>query len=457
MARASQALKSTLILYGSLFLFMLLVIGMFGPRFMRLVVTMGHNIPQANVGTDYLTGLFWATTIGVSMLFWPVPARLRAPLMGAWIAKCFVMLAVMLIMEDRYFWMDAWVYFQDSAQKAGLFDGFALGHGTDNIICLARLHGRIFPYSYHFMKVTFGLIGFLGCYLFYRAVVMYLGFEDHRMFYVMFFWPSIIFWSSGVGKDPIVYFGLGLYALGVLGWLRTRRFRYFLYLPLGVLIAMTIRLWMGPILLGPLVVFAYLTVRSLIPRVLLSAVLAVVSVVGMHQVMERFAEENRTTSALDRINYLTETKSGAGGSGQEVDVDLSDPEQVATFLPLGVFTALFRPLPGEVLNLFGTLAGVEDVALLALMFLAVTRTSWKRLSEPVMAWLLVLIMGWAVVYSPISSLNLGMGHRYRLQIMPFMLGWLLFQARKRPKLVFAPSEALRQLKQRDPHSFPAGR
>jgi hypothetical protein len=441
MARASQALKSAPVFYVVLLSLALLLLALLGPGFLQAVAAMGHNIPQANVAGDYLFGLFWASAIGISMLFWPVPQRLKAPLMGAWIAKCVVMLGVMLIMENQYDIMDSWGYFRDSVQRVPLFDGVRFGDGTANIICLARLHSRIFPYSYHGMKVTFGLFGFLGCYLFYRAVVMYLGYEDRRMFYLMFFWPSILFWSSFLGKDPIVYFGLGLYALGAVGWLRTRRARYVLYLAVGVLIATMIRFWMGPILLGPLAVFAFFAVRNLGSRILLSGALAVGFIVGAQQVMVRFSNENRNENAVESMSNYTESESGRGGSGQEVEVDLSDPKEALRFLPLGVFTTLFRPLPGEVKNLFGTLAGLEDTALLVLMFLAVTRTSWERLREPAMLWLSVLIMGWAVAYAPISSLNLGMGHRYRLQVMPFMLCWLLYQARKRPKLVYVPSEA----------------
>jgi hypothetical protein len=419
---------------------------------------MGHNLPQAEVANDYFLGLFWASAIAVSILIWPVPARHRAPLIGTWIVKCAVMLGFMLILESRYDIIDSWGYFEASAQKAPLFDGLSLGDGSANIICLVRLHNYIFPYSYHGMKVTFGLFGFLGCYLFYRALVMYLGCEDQRMFYLLLLWPSILFWSSILGKDPIVYFGLGLYALGILGWLRTKRARYIMYASFGVAIAMMIRVWMGPILVGALLVFVVLTVRSLIPKVLLCALLAASFLAGAQQVIDHFAGRGERGGAFENINQLTASEyARAGGSSQVVSVDLTSPTQVIRFLPLGVFTALFRPMPGEVRNLFGTLAGLEDTALLVFMFLAVTRTSWKRLREPVMLWLAVLIVGWAVVYAPISSLNLGMGHRYRLQVMPFMLCWFLYQGRKRPKLAYVPSHPPSRLNQRGARSLPAAR
>ena len=36
-------------------------------------------------------------------------------------------------------------------------------------------------------------------------------------------YPSIIFWSSILGKDPIAFLGIGMYVFGVVGWSRTSR------------------------------------------------------------------------------------------------------------------------------------------------------------------------------------------------------------------------------------------
>jgi hypothetical protein len=104
---------------------------------------------------------------------------------------------------------------------------------------------------------------------------------------------------------------------------------------------------------------------------------------------------------------------------------------MAAFLPLGVFTALFRPLPGEVLNIFGIFASLENMATLGLLWLAIKRTHWEELKEPVVTWALSFVIAWSTVYAFVSSYNLGTASRYRLQILPVMICLLVYLSRRR--------------------------
>src|SRR2546427_10667316 len=72
-----------------------------------------------------------------------------------------------------------------------------------------------------------------------------------------------------------------------------------------------------------------------------------------------------------------------GGSGEEPPRPLTSVGSVVKFLPLGLFTALFRPLPGEVPNPFGLMAGVENVALLLCPGFAALRARLRDCLDPV--------------------------------------------------------------------------
>ena len=104
---------------------------------------------------------------------------------------------------------------------------------------------------------------------------------------------------------------------------------------------------------------------------------------------------------------------------------------MVAFLPVGMFTALFRPLPGEVLNVFGFFASLENMATLGLLWLAIKRTRWEELKEPVVTWALSLVVAWSTVYAFVSGYNLGTASRYRLQILPVMICLLVYLARRR--------------------------
>src|SRR5262249_8435928 len=63
--------------------------------------------------------------------------------------------------------------------------------------------------------LIFAWIAFLGCYFLYRAFVTAVPDSDrYRYAALLFFWPSIVFWPSSIGKESVRLFSLGLAALG---------------------------------------------------------------------------------------------------------------------------------------------------------------------------------------------------------------------------------------------------
>jgi uncharacterized membrane protein YfcA len=104
---------------------------------------------------------------------------------------------------------------------------------------------------------------------------------------------------------------------------------------------------------------------------------------------------------------------------------------MATFVPVGAFTALLRPLPGEVLNPFGLLASFENLVLLALLVRAIKRSKWKELRHPLILWAMTVILVWAVVYGFASTQNLGAAVRWKLQILLLFVGLLCYLGRRR--------------------------
>ncbi len=137
--------------------------------------------------------------------------------------------------------------------------------------------------------------------------------------------------------------------------------------------------------------------------------------------------------ALDNTNVLSKSNTISkswthGGSGQDIP-EFRSPVDMLLFSPIGMFTALFRPLPGEVLNIFGIFSGLENLVLLFLVYLA-----WKRgrhliwSGESGVIWALSLVLFWAFIYGFVSSQNLGSAVRFKLQILPILLGLTLYLA-----------------------------
>ena len=323
---------------------------------------LGHYIHTNDITGDYLVGVCWAIFLGMTILFWPVRKGDKSALLVTWTTKCAVALGAMLFYEAHYDFLDAYGYFQLSNPKYPL-PSPAIGDGTQNIIALCWLQNKILPYSYSALKISFAMTGLLAIYISYRAVVIFLCRESKRSFYILAFFPSLLFWSSILGKDPIVLLGVSLYAYGVVGWLKRKHYSYLGFLLAGVALAGWIRFWMVPILLAPLPLAGLLESRSTWSRLATTAALTAAILFSVNL----FESITPIKSYADFMLFMnTVSRSWAiGGSAQKINVDFTNPIAMVAFLPKGAFTALFRPLPWDAPNLFGFI-GLENLGLLIL-------------------------------------------------------------------------------------------
>jgi len=409
-----------------LFSFAAILVVLLADAFSFLIVDLGRNIPQEDVLTDYVTGAIWAVALGLSIIAWPVPASHKRPLAWAWTAKFVVTMGLMLFYEAHYADTDMYGLFWGSTNKWFLWENFR--DGTLNMRQLCWLHAQVFPNSFHLMKVNFSFLGFIAVYLFFRTASEYLRRDDFRYLAAMFLSPSLIFFSSVLGKDALILLGVAVYSYGVARWQRTEAWRYVALILMGAGGAMLIRPWMGAILMMPLAILALTKMRGGVQKLLILPVAALV--IFSTNAIQRQLRIGSAAELASRVDEITHSDGWEGGSGRQ-SVRFENIGVMTGFLPLGVFTALFRPVLGEVNNVFGLVVGLENLVYLWLLYKAVRRTRFRELSEPMVFWALLLLLIWASFYGFASYQNMGAAVRYRLQIQPILLGLLLFLARER--------------------------
>jgi len=396
---------------------------------LALVERAARFLPPHEIQTDYILGVVWATTLGASILIWPVPLPDRLTLLGAWAAKCVVTLVFMLFYEWNYSVLDAYGYFAAALEPTADWDSVRFGNGTWNINALSWLHEQLLPGSYHAMKVSYAMCGLIAVYVFYRGAAAAMGREDLRLLWTLALFPSILFWSSILGKDPVMLLGIALYAYGVVCWKRRQSAAYLMWTALGALLAVFIRFWLAPILAAPLIVLALVGVRGIVRRIAWCAGGTLLFVAALRGFWDRFAIAT-LGDLLSTANMWSQAWA-EGGSAQTLREEFTGIGSMIRFVPKGMFAALFRPLPGEVMNPFGILAGLENLFLLSLLLLAAIRARWADLKDPVVLWAILLVLTWAAIYGFVSYQNLGTAVRFRLQVLPVLLLLLLHLSRRR--------------------------
>ena len=430
--RTSSPAMGLVVVVGGLLAITLLAFGVVGSWLDWVVVSQTSSLqplPSSDVLGDYLTGVLWAVLLTGVVGIWGGAVRFRGPLLVVWRAKVLAALGFMLFFDYTY-GTDVDGYYGHALLRGFAFEGFEIGKGTENLRTLTWLHLQVLSDSYHATRLTFALIGLVAVYLVYRGGVMFLGREDRRLFYVLALSPSVVFWSSIVGKDPITFFGVSAYVYGVLGWHRAARARYLLWIALGITTAVFVRAWLGPILLLPLAVLGAGRRAGIMRRAVFvslgiagaaAAPIVIEMTIGIEAV--RYDEVLATTNTLARSLE-------PGGSTLEMP-ELSGAGDVIAFAPLGVFTVLFRPLPGEIPTAFGLMAGLENAFLLLLLLRVVWRTRLRDLKDPLVVWGLAVVLGWAFFYSFSTYQNLGTAVRHRVEIYPLLVGLLLYLGRRR--------------------------
>lgn len=284
--------------------------------------------------------------------------------------------------------------------------------------------------------VVYGLLAFVGSYLWYRAAVAAVPFLDKRLFLALVVLaPSIVFWPSSIGKESLMQLGIGAVALAT-AWLMRRR------LVAGLLLggAGGWLLWVvRPHLLAMVVLaggLAYLAGRlgerkggigSLLSRPVGVIVVTLLVAFSIGQGADFLGIDSLSVSSIEaELDEQTE-RSAQGGSEFDNGGNSLNPVN----LPWKAVTVLLRPFPWEVDSNLQLLASFES-ALLALFI--VSRLSSIRVAlarcrtTPFLLYCWVLTGLYAVTFS--SFANFGLLVRQRSLVLPALFVLLAVDHRR---------------------------
>ena len=289
-----------------------------------------------------------------------------------------------------------------------------------------------------FMFASVAFLGQVLYYLAYRRVFgdrLLLGFGM-----AVFFFPTLLFWPSSIGKDALMTAFLGVAVYGAVRLFEAYQFRWLVVLGLGLWGASVIRSHVAALVGGALLI-AVLVGRSTrggigvnVRRLMvLGAMLT-----GALLVLALFAETfglgtggdgpfaiDLSLEDLDPVVSDVGRRTGQGGSAVAASDDALSPIAL-----LGAFPrVMFAPYPWQAFNAQAMLAAIEGVAILGIFLWAlpaIVRSVPSMRRHPALRFGLVYLIGFVAAFSTI--LNLGIMTRQRGQVMGVYL-LLCFGAR----------------------------
>ena len=340
------------------------------------------------------------------------------PLTYVWLVKAFVTLIVMIPYE-MYYGLDAYMYYAEAVHYTGLHShGKA---GTYNTIFINYIFTFIGGESYFSLKLLNSFIAFLGLVLIYKSYehIMRrsgLSLEKDYFVYVFFLFPSILFWSSILGKDPLNLLFVGMFTYGFIRFINKKRMLWLLWVLAAIIAVRYIRSWYAIIMIISIALY-FIRPKSLKRNVILIPLAPFLYIAFSY-----FLQKQGITS-FDQLFYKMSYTSyvlAHGGSSLEYTHITNIWDYMFYYLP-NLFTTLFRPMPWDIRNPFSLLAAIENVFLLYFSYKYIFKNWREVMKNRYLRFLILFIFSWSLFYVIISPTNLGMSVRFKLQVLPAML------------------------------------
>jgi hypothetical protein len=257
--------------------------------------------------------------------------------------------------------------------------------------------------------------------------------------------PSVLFWTSGVMKEPVLVLGIGLFICGLIpqtpeGGLKSMPLsplRRFGALALGFLILLFTRFFVLACLVPA--AFAFLcfgkktsTTLILIKYAVVNTVLLVVafnisSVVPGIDLQQMLA--NKQSNSIKEATYFN------AGSRIEIAPVEANAISIIKAIPSGIRNTLLRPYPWEGRNIMMLASALENIAVILLILLCLIYSDFKhfRNANP-----FFFLINFSLAYFALIGICtpvLGNLVRYRAPVLPVLLFALLLNVK--PKFALA--------------------
>ena len=286
--------------------------------------------------------------------------------------------------------------------------------------------------------VVFGLIAFIGSYLWYRASVEAVPFLDKRLYFVIvMFVPSILFWPSSIGKEALMQFAIGSTALGTAHLFNGKLVRgilvaipgaWLMWIVRGHLLALVVLAAAVAYVFGrgPRANRAVLSTASLVKPIGL-VIIAFVLVFAVGQGAKSLGLPSLTLSSVQAELDATTINTQQGHSAFNNGGNSLSP----LHLPQGMVTVLLRPFPWEVKGSLQILASLEGVALAAFIVLrrkslAISLRHLRSVPFLFYCWTLTIL--YAVTFQAFA--NFGLLDRQRSLVLPALYVLLCLDTKK---------------------------
>jgi hypothetical protein len=311
-----------------------------------------------------------------------------------------------------------------------------LWDGSSSIIKFSGLLGLFTFHTYTINALFFSLFCFSGLWVIYTTLLEYYPHLYKKLSIGILFFPSLVFWGSGVMKDPL--------SLGALGWSFYAWHSAFIKKEniIKSLIILAVSFWIISIYKSYILLsfipaaslYAFLFSNNRIKNKATRAVAKpvfifiaiVISYFGIGQLTEGsdYALDNLASKSAITYGYIRST-SAVNSSVYDIGTMDGTILGMLEAMPRAINVTLFRPYLWEVNNVFMLLSCLESMFLLYLTITLVYKAGIKNIlqlinKDPLINYLVIFSLVFAFG-TGVSTGNFGTLVRYKIPLIPFYL------------------------------------
>jgi hypothetical protein len=409
------------------------------PALILLAWSVGSVLAGGRIETLRASTILSVLAITSIVLFWTVT---RAEPQGRTLFYL-LLLSFALKLGAAYFRFvgrllaDAFVYSQIGAQIAeqlarGQWPYMSGFTGTEFVRLATGLVYFVTGPTLYGATILWAWFGLLGMLFFYKAFTTALPQANRRLYMVLILlYPSMLLWTSSLGKDALVVFFLGMAAFGTARLKARIDFSGVWWLALGLGGMLLVRPHIAAVFVVALAAFALtrpIHAGMMTPVIRLVGLLIFVAIAAaVVRTAAGFVRlESLAAADIEEFIQVRQERTAQGGSAFV---------QVNPFTPTGFLlaipTVLFRPFPWEAGNAFAVIAALEGLGLMALMVYR-WRSVWAAIVDSRRDGYLLLVLVYALLFMFFFSAiaNFGIIARQRVQLIPFVFMWIAYLPRR---------------------------
>ncbi|MDD2635204.1 MAG: hypothetical protein PHW82_06855 [Bacteroidales bacterium] len=322
-----------------------------------------------------------------------------------------------------------------------------------NAIIVSRLLApfMILTYkSFILSTVITAMIGFSGLWKLYIVFCrIYPGMEKKFAIAILYF-PSILFWSSGILKDTLTISALGWFVYSFYNFAILHKFKlkYLLAIVLASFLIINIKSYIFIALIPGILIWLLFNQLRKIKSGFIKFIVAPLLVVGFFGVfsivmssvagsMGNYGDVDKSLQQAQVIQEDLQRSEQYGENYYDIGKFEATPMGVLRKAPIAIISGIFRPFIWEAKTPFVLLAALESLFLMSMIIYCIFKTGFIQFGRNILKDpMLIFAFSFVIIFSfgvGLATANFGALVRYKIPMLPFFVAGLFVLLEKGKK------------------------